>query len=259
MQYNTLHLTNNRCYKKGEKITPMGIVVHSTGANNPNLKRYVGPDDGLLGDNRYNNHWNRPDISKCVHAFIGYDKNKVIRCYNTLPWDHRSWGCGSDRRGSYNNSHIQFEICEEGLGSESYFEDAFEIAIDLCASLCQKYDISVDSIVSHKEAHTSGYASNHGDPHHWLRKFHWTMDIFRQKVAQKIMDTDGNPSIGMVVVTYSGVDGLNIRSTPEIEDNIVRVVFEGEELTAVEKVGGWYKLEDGNYVTANSRYVSLRR
>ncbi len=259
MQYNTLHLTNNRCYIKGEKITPMGIVVHSTGANNPNLKRYVGPDDGLLGDNRYNNHWNRPDINKCVHAFIGYDKNKVIRCYNTLPWDHRSWGCGSDRRGSYNNSHIQFEICEDGLDSESYFEDAFEIAIDLCAYLCQKYDISVDSIVSHKEAHTRGYASNHGDPHHWLRKYHWTMDIFRQKVAQKIMDTDGNTSIGVVVVTYSGVDGLNIRSAPEIEDNIVRVVFEGEELTAVEKVGAWYKQKVGNYVTANSRYLSLRR
>ena len=259
MQYNTLHLIKNPCYRSGRKITPKGIVVHSTGANNPNLKRYVGPDDGVLGHNRYNNHWNRSDMRKCVHAFIGYDKNKVVRCYNTLPWDHRSWGCGGGGKGSYNNSHIQFEICEDDLGNEPYFNDAFEMAIDLCSYLCQEYDISIDSIVSHKEAHTRGYASNHGDPHDWLGEYHWTMDIFRQKVAQKIGGNDGNTPIGAVVVTYSGDDGLNIRSAPEIEANIVRVVREGEELAAMEKVGGWYKLNDGNYVTANSRYVSLRR
>jgi toxin secretion/phage lysis holin len=51
-------LTNNDCYKAGKTITPKGIMVHSTGANNPNLKRYVGPDDGLLGVNQYGNHWN---------------------------------------------------------------------------------------------------------------------------------------------------------------------------------------------------------
>jgi len=51
-----LILTENACYKAGKKITPKGIMVHSTGANNPYLRRYVGPDDGLLGVNQYNNH-----------------------------------------------------------------------------------------------------------------------------------------------------------------------------------------------------------
>lgn len=46
-------LTNNACYKAGKTITPKGIMVHSTGANNPWLKRYVAPDDGLLGKNQY--------------------------------------------------------------------------------------------------------------------------------------------------------------------------------------------------------------
>lgn len=41
-------LTENDCYKAGRKIVPKGVMVHSTGANNPNLRRYVGPDDGLL-------------------------------------------------------------------------------------------------------------------------------------------------------------------------------------------------------------------
>ena len=57
MNLHKLILTNNACYKAGRTITPKGIMVHSTGANNPNLKRYVGPDDGLLGVNQYNNHW----------------------------------------------------------------------------------------------------------------------------------------------------------------------------------------------------------
>jgi len=47
MNLRKLIFVNNDCYKAGRTITPKGIMVHSTGANNPNLKRYVGPDDGL--------------------------------------------------------------------------------------------------------------------------------------------------------------------------------------------------------------------
>ena len=49
MKIHKLLMTNNPCYKAGKKITPTGIVVHSTGANNSYIKRYVGPDDGILG------------------------------------------------------------------------------------------------------------------------------------------------------------------------------------------------------------------
>lgn len=72
MNLHKLIFTNNDCYKAGKTMTPKGIMVHSTGANNPNLKRYVGPDDGLLGVNQYGNHWNQHmDRQVCVHAFIG--------------------------------------------------------------------------------------------------------------------------------------------------------------------------------------------
>ncbi|HQA15945.1 MAG TPA: amidase, partial [Candidatus Avimonas sp.] len=49
MNLKKLIFTSNDCYRAGKTIAPKGILVHSTGANNPNLKRYVGPDDGLLG------------------------------------------------------------------------------------------------------------------------------------------------------------------------------------------------------------------
>lgn len=176
-------LTNNRCYKQGKKITPMGIVVHSTGANNPNLKRYVQPDDGILGKNSFANHWNTAIPSVCVHAFIGKDKNGVVRVYQTLPWNYRCWGCGSGKKGTYNDNFIQIEICEDSLTDAKYFNEAFALAIELCSYLSKKYNISNSNIISHSEAHKRGYASNHGDCDHWLKKFGKNMEWFRSKVA----------------------------------------------------------------------------
>ena len=90
-------LTKNECYQRNVYITVKGLMLHSTGANNPNLKRYVQPDDGKLGDNPNNNDWNRalPDGREvCVHAFIGKDKNGKVCTYQTLPWNYRGWHCG---------------------------------------------------------------------------------------------------------------------------------------------------------------------
>ena len=38
MNLHQLILTGNDCYKAGRTIIPKGVMVHSTGANNPNLK-----------------------------------------------------------------------------------------------------------------------------------------------------------------------------------------------------------------------------
>lgn len=184
-------LTKNDCYKAGKTITPKGIVVHSTGANNPNLRRYVQPDDGTLGNNPNNNDWNRSGVGKCVHAFIGKDKNGIVRVYQTLPWNMRSWGSGSGKKGSYNNSHIQFEICEDALNDAEYFNEAFRLAVELCAYLCKEYGIAVDDVVSHHEAYELGYASNHADCDHWLAKFGKDMNWFRKQVDARL----GNVSV----------------------------------------------------------------
>lgn len=183
--------TNNDCYKKAQKITPKGIVVHSTGANNPYLKRYVQPDDGLLGDNQYNNDWNRSGLAKCVHAFVGKDKNGVVRCYQTLPFDYACWGVGSGSKGSYNYNpaYIQFEICEDNLTDKDYFTKAFDVAAEFCAYLVKEYNLNVNNVVSHYEAYKKGYGSNHGDCDHWLKKFGKTMDDFRNDVRKRVTGT----------------------------------------------------------------------
>lgn len=193
MEINKCLLINNSCYRKASKMVPKGIVVHSTGANNPYLKRYVQPDDGILGKNQYNNDWNRSGVNACVNAFIGKDKNGIVRCYQTLPFDYMPWGCASGKKGSYNYTHIQFEICEDALKDEKYFNDAFGVAIDFCAYLCKEYNISVDNIVSHHESYLKGYGSNHADCDHWLRKFNKNMDWFRNGVKAKLEKKDVKP------------------------------------------------------------------
>lgn len=185
MNYHALLLKKNDCYKKKHKMNPAGIVVHSTGANNPFLKRYIGPDDGRIGVNPNGNHWNRPGISKCVHAFIGKDKNGSVCTYQTLPLNYCCWGVGSGRKGSYNYSpaYLQFEICEDDLKDREYFNKVMCEAQELCAMWCREYKIPVNKIVSHKEAHEKGYGSNHSDCDHWLSKFGKDMNWFRSCVS----------------------------------------------------------------------------
>ena len=181
MNLNKLLLTENACYKAGKKITVKGIMVHSTGANNPWLKRYVGPDDGKLGKNQHNNHWNtyHPGGREvCVHGFIGKLADGTVATYQTLPWDHRGWHTG----GSANNTHIGFEICEVGLTDATYFGKVYQEAVELCAYLCKQFGLTEKNIICHSEGYKQGVASNHGDVMHWFPKHGKSMDTFRAEV-----------------------------------------------------------------------------
>jgi len=189
MNLHKLILTNNACYKAGRTITPKGIMVHSTGANNPNLKRYVSPDDGLLGKNQYNNHWNqdKPDGRQvCVHAFIGKLADGSIATYQTLPWNHRGWHAG----GSANDTHIGFEICEDGLTDATYFNKVYTEAVELCVYLCKQYGLTERNIICHSEGYKLGIASNHGDVMHWFPKHGKSIDTFRADVKAGLMATE---------------------------------------------------------------------
>lgn len=183
MNLHKLIFTENDCYKAGKKIKPQGIMVHSTGANNPMLNRYVGPDDGQLGKSKYNNHWNQPrDRKICCHAFIGKLADGTVATYQVLPWDHRGWHGASGPKGSCNNTHIGFEICEDGLTDPVYFGQIYQEAVELCVLLCKEFNLTEKDIIDHREGHLLGIASNHGDVRHWFSKHGKTMDDFRADV-----------------------------------------------------------------------------
>ena len=179
---------NNGAFKAARPMptgSPAGIIIHSTGANNPNLRRYVNLPE-ICGENPYKNYFDRPDSNVCPHAVIGKDKNGEVKAAKLLPWNVCCWGCGSGSKGSYNYApaYIQIEIAEDALNDRAYFEEAFGLAADLCQRLMKNYPtIKPGNIISHKEACARGYASNHGDPENWLARFGKNMDWFRSQVA----------------------------------------------------------------------------
>lgn len=231
MKLYELIFTNNDCYKSGRKITPKGVMVHSTGANNPDLKRYVGPDDGLLGKNKYDNHWNKSGISKCVHAFIGKLADGSIATYQVLPWDHRGWHCGA----AGNNTHISFEICEDNLANANYFNKVYREAVELTAFLCEKYNLDpmADGVViCHKEGNQRGIASNHGDVLHWFPQHGKSMDTFRADVK-------------------STIGGVKPVEQPAVESPVAEV--------KLDKAKGFNKSKAGTYtVVTSDGHLNLR-
>ena len=186
MKLKQYYLTENDCFKAGRKITVKGIMIHSTGANNPFLNRYIAPDDGLMGKNLYNNHWNQAKpggLEVCVHAFIGKLKDGSMGTYQTLPWNHRGWHAG----GVANDSHIGIEICEDGLTDASYFQKVYSEALELCVVLCKQFGLTEKDIICHSEGHKLGVASNHGDVMHWFPRHGKSMDTLRADVKSGLV------------------------------------------------------------------------
>lgn len=174
-------LTNNDCYRRGKTIKPMGVMWHSTGCNNPCIKRYVQPNVDGIGENRYQNDWNHPNLKVCVHGFIGKLEDGSVAVVQTLPWNHRGWHCAGDG----NNTHISFEICEDDRHNEAYFRECWKNAVELTAMLCQMYGLDPlkdGVVIDHGEGHKRGIASDHVDVQHWSKCFGKTMDDARREV-----------------------------------------------------------------------------
>ena len=180
-------LTKNPCYTAGRKITVKGLMLHSVGCPQPKASVFI-------------NSWNSPSYSNaCVHGFIDGNDGTV---YQTLPWNHRGWHCGSGSRGSGNNTHIGVEMCEPACikytsgsnftcanlsAARAVAKRTYEAAVELFAMLCKEYDLNPladEVIISHAEGHKRGIASNHGDPEHLWRQLGmgYTMDVFRKDV-----------------------------------------------------------------------------
>ena len=195
--------TNSTCYKQTRTMTPLGILWHSTGCNNPNLKRYVQPFEtdanynemiALLGKNTSKNDWNHITHQAGLNAWIGKLANGTVTTIQTMPWNYRPWGCGSGSKGSCNNGWIQFEICEDALNDRAYFDKVYKEACELTAYLCQMYNldphgtvkvngVNVPVILCHADSYKLGFGSNHGDIMHWFPKYGKTMADVRNDVA----------------------------------------------------------------------------
>lgn len=221
-------LTKNPCYTAGRKITVKGLMLHSVGCSQPNAMVFI-------------NNWNRASYdSACVHGFIDGNDGTV---YQTLPWNHRGWHGGGDS----NNTHIGVEMCEPACikytGGASFtcsdtatakavVTRTYNAAVELFAMLCKEFGLNpLTDIISHKEGHAKGIASNHGDPEHLWNglKTGYTMDTFRQAVKAK-MNEGATPSVPVA----SGTQASAFKNLSEA-DIIAKV---GPLFTADQKKNG---------------------
>ena len=223
-------LTKNPCYTAGRKITVKGLMLHSVGCSQPNAMVFI-------------NNWNSASYDRaCVHGFIDGNDGTV---YQTLPWNHRGWHAG----GAANNTHIGVEMCEPACikytgGSSFTCSDTatakavanrtYNAAVELFAMLCKEYGLNpLTDIISHKEGHAQGVASNHGDTEHLWNglKMGYTMDIFRQAVKAKM---SGTPVPTPSVPETSGTQASAFKNLSEA-DVIAKV---GPLFTADQKKSG---------------------
>ena len=201
--------TNSTCYKGTRTMTVKGVLWHSTGANNPNLKRYVQPSDDapdrdqmlkLLGVNSNHNDWNHIYREAGLNAWIGKLADGTVTTVQTMPWNYRPWGCGSGKKGSCNTGWIQFELAESALTDRAYFDAVYEEGIQLTAYLCTLYGldplgtvayqgVKVPVILCHQDSYRLGMGSNHSDVYNWFNRYGKTMDDVRRDV-KALLDAD---------------------------------------------------------------------
>lgn len=188
-------LMQNDCFRAGKCMEPVGVMLHSTGANNPNVSRYV-PGDEILGRNMAGNHWDQSNeqwkakfgvpLNKCVHAFVGKLADGSVGVVQTLPWTTCGWHAG----GSANERYIGFEICEDALEDAAYFSCVYQVAVELTADLCGCFGLEPEEngvVICHAEGYRKGISSNHADVEHWFSRFGVTMEDFRKDV-RAVMD-----------------------------------------------------------------------
>lgn len=178
-------MTNHVTYRKPKRMTPKGVMVHSTATPGVGAERFCAKwnDTGVV-----------KNLKKSIHAFV--DNTGV---YQTLPWEYEAWHCA----GKGNHTHVGFEMCEpKGIiyntsGSrvvkyepdEEYFPSVWKNAVELTAYLCNAYGINPDikgNIICHNEGAILGLASNHIDTKHWFPLENKSMDDFRHDVVAAI-------------------------------------------------------------------------
>ena len=232
MKLGTRYMTRNDCYKAGRKITPKGIMIHSTATPGVMAATWFS---------RWNKSYQAGEINRqvCVHAFVD-DKE----AWQYLPWDHRGWHAG----GTANNTHIGIEICEPGgfsysggsnmvgynvAKNETYFRKAWQNAVDLCVLLCKKYGLTERDIICHSEGSRQGIASNHADVMHWFPKHGESTESFRTAVRSALNNSSGS-------TTQSA--GIKVGDVVAISASASRYYPGGPSIPEWVKSGSYHKI-----------------
>lgn len=280
-------MTKSPCYTGGRLIDVKGMYLHSIGCPCEKAQNII-------------NNENQANAGAAVQAVVQANGEvwQGLPVYPETKKAMRNWHCGSGSKGSGNNTHIGVEMTEPATikytGGSSWVEVGdgsntkavvlanYKNAVAYFALRCKQFGLDPlkdGVIISHKEGHDRGYASNHGDPEHIWGKFGLTMNQFRRDVKTAMtggtISVTGQPTVvetgsqkvnalnGTVMVIYEKSDGINIRTAPTFGDNVVKVVKKGAAytVTGISADEKWYQIVDGGkkrYITAIPDYVSFK-
>lgn len=187
------YATENGAYKAGRNITANGSVNHSIGCAQPSLEVIY-------------NLMNTSGAGWGVTAILGDFHKGPGRIVLALPLKppRRNWGVGSGKIGSYNNTRVQWEICEPsghtyaggtmiGYDPEKnaeYFSRMWSLLVKWNVYVCLELGLSAADICDHAEAHAAGMGSNHADIGQWLPKHGKSMDALRAEVDAILNDKE---------------------------------------------------------------------
>lgn len=177
------YATANGAYQAGRKINPQGCVNHSVGCAQPSVDVFF-------------NIMNKSSAGWGVNALLGDFHKGDGRILVVLPLDARPWGCGSGSKGSWNNTKVQWEVCEPAghtyaggtmiaydvAKNQVYFDRMWKMLVAWNVYLVKKFGYDINGISDHAESYRAGYGSNHSDMGQWLPKHGKSMAALRQEV-----------------------------------------------------------------------------
>ena len=252
--------------KVGSLKDVKAIVVHYTGVPGQTAKgnaEYFG---------RVSGHPTDPYLS--IHYIV--DENEIWSC---VPLDKRAGHCEDAGVGQfknqYNNSNtIGIEVCPHHTSGKKYpeaqektwyFKDATVNNLSvLVAYLIKKVETvsgSRPAIVRHYDITSkwcpAPFLDGGGNNYEQFKS-----DVYRLLDGEKATMTAFWLCDGTLEITYAGADGVNLHSGLKmVSTNVVGILYKGEKRRVVQGIKmsdgqDWYRLESGEYITANKNYVA---
>lgn len=153
--------------KSKEKMTPRGIVIHSTGRNQPFVKAFIQPVKDnpnykeLLKIIGRENNYKKPQHD--YHFWVGKTITQGVKSFMIEPLDLKLW----------NDNFIHICICEDDLNNKNYLIDCISETTVLCDELCKHYHWTEKAIHDYSEI------SNFPDCNYWFKKHGYSVELIR--------------------------------------------------------------------------------
>ena len=166
-------MTNSTAWAKGiKKMTPKGIIIHSSGFEQPYLWYFIQPSNSnpnksqilnTIGVNKKHTDYNHTRRLINYHYWIGKDSNNNIQTIKAFPNDFK-----------IKDNYIHICLLEDDLNDKKYALQIVSELIQLCVHLCKEFHWNENNVLGHSEI------SSLPDANYWLKKYGYDIDTIRQ-------------------------------------------------------------------------------